>query len=63
MLRWCDRVVTLKGPPSSISSLVLLLVLISRIPQNELRVPMNASEHLRINYNSVSMSKNAIGFY
>ena len=37
-----DRVVTLRGPPSDISSLVLLLVFISRFPMNELRIATNA---------------------
>ena len=35
-------VVTLRGPPSAIPSLALLIVLISRIPQIKLRVPINA---------------------
>ena len=38
----CDRVVTLRENLSTISSLVLLLVLISRLPTNELRVATNA---------------------
>ena len=37
-----DRVVTLRESPSAISSLVLLLVLISELPKNELRVATNA---------------------
>ena len=37
-----DGVVTLRVSPSTISSLVLLLVLISRLPMNELRVATNA---------------------
>ena len=37
-----DGVVILRESPSTISSLVSLLVLISRIPTNELRVAMNA---------------------
>ena len=35
-------VVTLRESPSTISSLVSLLVLISRLPTNELRVATNA---------------------
>ena len=50
-----DEVVTLSsGSPSTISSLVLLLVLISRLPTN-------AEECIRIDYDSVTMSKNALG--
>ena len=37
-----DVVVTLRKSPSTISSLVSLLVLIFRLPTNELRVAMNA---------------------
>ena len=37
-----DRVVTLRENLSTISLLVLLLVLISRLPTNELRVAKNA---------------------
>ena len=37
-----DEVLTLRENPSTISSLVLLLVLISRFPTNELRVAKNA---------------------
>ena len=37
-----DGVVTLRESPSTISSLVSLLVLISRLPMNELRVATNA---------------------
>ena len=37
-----DGVVTLRESPSTISSLVSLLVLISRLPKNELRVATNA---------------------
>ena len=36
-----DEVVTLEESPSTISSLVLLLVLISGLPKNELRVATN----------------------
>ena len=49
--------------PSTISSLVLLLGLISRFPTNELRVATNAQKRLRIDYNSVTMSKNALGIW
>ena len=56
-----DGVVTLRENPSTISSLVLLLVLISRFPTNELRVATNAQERLRIDNDSVTMSKNALG--
>ena len=38
----CDGVINLRGNPSTISSLVLLLGLISRFPTNELRVATNA---------------------
>ena len=38
----CDGVVTLMESPSTISSLVLLLALISPLPTNELRVATNA---------------------
>ena len=54
-----DGVVTLRESPSTISSLVSLLVLISRLPTNELRVVTNAQERIRIDYNSVTMFKNA----
>ena len=47
--------------PSTISSLVLLLVLITEYPTNDLRVATNAYERLRIEYGSVTMSKNALG--
>ena len=49
-----DGVVTLRDSPSTISSLVSLLVLISRLPTNELRVatfvrmPKNAPESITI---------------
>ena len=47
-----DGVVTLRESPSTISSLVSLLVLISRLPTNVLRVairmPKNASESITI---------------
>ena len=56
-----DGVVTLRESPSTISSLVLLLVLIFRLPTNELRVATNAQERIRIDYDSVTMSKNALG--
>ena len=56
-----DGVVALRESPSTISSLVSLLVLISRLPTNELRVATNAQERIRIDYDSVTMSKNALG--
>ena len=49
--------------PSTISSLVLLLGLISRFPMNELRVATNAQKRLRIDYDSITMSKNALGIW
>ena len=49
--------------PSTISSLVLLLGLISQFPTNELRAATNAPKRLRIDYDSVTMSKNAIGIW
>ena len=57
-----DGVINLRENPSSISPSVLLLGLISRLPTNELRVAMNAPKRLRIEYDSVTMSKNALGF-
>ena len=54
-----DGVVTLKESPST--SLILLLVLISWLPMNELRIATNAQECTRIDYDSVKMSKNALG--
>ena len=56
-----DGEVTLRKSPSTISSLVSLLVLISRLPTNELRVATNAQERIQIDYDSVTMSKNALG--
>ena len=56
-----DRVDTLREIPSTISSLVLLLFLISRFPTYELRVATNAYERIRINDDSVTMSKNSLG--
>ena len=56
-----DGVVALRESPSTISSLVSLLVLISRLPTNELRVATNAQERIRIDYDSVTMSKTALG--
>ena len=56
-----EGVVTLRESPSTFSILVLLLVLISRLPTNELRVATNVLERIRIYYNSVTMSKNALG--
>ena len=52
-----------KGNPSTIFSLVLLLGLISRFPTNELRVATNAPKRPRIDYDSVTMSKNALGIW
>ena len=43
-----EGVVTLRVPPSAISSFVLLLVLISQIPQNELGEPRNTSKLITI---------------
>ena len=43
-----DGVVTLRESPSTISSLVSLLVLIYQLRMNELRVAMNALERIRI---------------
>ena len=54
-------VINLMKNPSSISSLVLLLGLISRFPTNELRVACIARKRLRNDYDSVTMSKNALG--
>ena len=45
----------------TISSLVLLLGLTSRFPTNELRVDTIAQKSLRIEYDSVTMSKNPLG--
>ena len=55
-----DGVINLRENPSTISSLVLLLGLISWFPTNELRVATNAPKGLRIDYDSVTMSKNAL---
>ena len=55
-----DGVINLRGNPSPISSLVLLLGLISRFPTNELRVATIAQKRLRIYYDSVTMSKNQL---
>ena len=54
-------VINLRENPSSISSLVLLLGLISQFPTNELRVATIAPKRLRIDYDSDTMSKNALG--
>ena len=54
-------VINLRENPAAISSLVLLLGLISRFPTNELRVAFIAPKRLRIDYDSVTMSKNALG--
>ena len=56
-------VINLRENPSTISSLVLLLGLISRFPKNELRVATIAQKRLRIDYNSVTMSKKALGIW
>ena len=58
-----DGVINLGEDPSTISSLVLLLGLISRYPTNELRVATNAKKRLRIDYDSVTISKNAFGIW
>ena len=58
-----DGVINLRENPSTISSLVLLLGLISRFLTNELRVAINAQKRLRIDYDSVTMSKNALGIW
>ena len=55
-----DGVINLRGNPFTTSSLVLLLGLISRFPTNELRVARNAQKRLQIDYDSVTMSKNAL---
>ena len=49
------------GNPSTISSLALLLGFSSPFPTNELRVATNAPKRLRIDYDSVVMSKIAVG--
>ena len=56
-------VINLRENPSTISSLVLLLGLISRFPTNELRVATIAQKRLGIDYDSVTMSKNALGIW
>ena len=56
-------VINLRENPSTISFLVLLLGLISQFPTNELRVAANAQNRLQIDYDSVTMSKNALGFW
>ena len=56
-------VINLRENPSTISSLVLLLGLISRFPTNELRVATIVPKRLRIDYDSVTMSKNALGIW
>ena len=45
------------------ASMVLLLGLISRFPKNELRVATIAPKRLRIDNDSVTMSKNALGIW
>ena len=62
-MRQCGGVINLRENPSTISSLVLLLGLISRFPMNELRVATIAPKRLRIDYNSATMSKNALGIW
>ena len=49
--------------PSTISSFALLLGLSSRFPTNELRVATYAQKCLRIDYDSVALSKIAIGIW
>ena len=56
-------VINLRENPTTISSLVLLLGLISRFPMNELRVDSIAKKRLRIDNDSVTMSKNALGIW
>ena len=56
-----DGILNLRENPSTISFLVLLLGLISKFPTNELRRATNAQKRLRIDYDSVTMSKNALG--
>ena len=56
-------VIYLRENPSTISSLVLLLGLISRFPTNKLRVATIAEKRLRIDYDSVTMSRNALGIW
>ena len=55
-----DGVNNLRENPSPISSLVLLFGLISRFLTNELRVATIAPKRLRIDYDSVTMSKNQL---
>ena len=57
-----DEEINLREDPS-ISSLVLLLGLISRFPTNELRVGTNALKTPPNRYDSVMMSKNALGIW
>ena len=56
-------VINLRENPSNISSLVVMLGLISGFPTNELRVASVAQKRLRIDYDSVTMSKNALGIW
>ena len=58
-----DGVFNLRENPSIISSLVLLLGLISRFPTNFIRVATDAPKRLRIDYDLVTMSKNALGIW
>ena len=55
-----DGVNNLRENPSPISSLVLLFGLISRFPTNEIRVAAIAPKRPRIDYDSVTMSKNQL---
>ena len=54
-------VINLRENSSTISFLVILRGLISRFPTNELRVAVNAQKRLRNDYDSVTMSKKALG--
>ena len=53
----CDGVVTLRESPSTIYSLDLVLVLISRLLMNELRV---ATNRLRLSYNVQECIRNLL---
>ena len=57
-----DGINNLRENPSTICSLVLLFGLISRFPTNELRVATIAQKRLRIDYDSVTMSKNQLRY-
>ena len=58
-----DGVINHRENPSTISSLVLLPGLISGFPTKELRAATNAQKCLRNDYDSVTMSKNALGIW